>query len=222
MLTPMSFDEVVDRHGPWAALGMSCKLQDQKTTCDRMTLMDFTGKTVIAPKYRRFEFAGGGTFGLWPEEHICRRPGLVQGGTITVVDDAGRMGLVDTQGRLLIPVEYDEVCSPQDGVARVIQRDPSDPDRSFGAWGLVRIDGRVLLPARYGYISSFRSGVARINEGGHCMLLSMMRCRGGRWGLVKPTGEFLATPRFDWIGPFVGKSARTLVRPRFGLLRVTD
>ncbi len=223
MLTPMAYDAVFERHGPWTAVGVSCLFRDQQTTCERMALVDFTGKTVIAPKYRRFDFEGGDTFvGQDPEVYVCRRPGLVQGGTIAVVDDAGRMGLVDTRGKILIPAEYDKVCTPQDGVARVMRRDPSDPDRSFGAWGLVGLDGRILLPANYGYISSFRDGVARINEGGHCMPLSWLRCRGGRWGLVKPTGEFLATPRFDWIEPFVGRTARTLVRPRFGLLRVTD
>ncbi|PKN27975.1 MAG: hypothetical protein CVU65_00535 [Deltaproteobacteria bacterium HGW-Deltaproteobacteria-22] len=220
MLIPPSFDALFAIFGPWAAVGVSCRITNQDPVCDRMSLLDFTGRTVIAPKYRRFKF-GNRSFEEYPQQDSdCRRPGLFDAGTLAVVDDAGKIGLVDLQGRILVPVQYDQVCTPQEGAARVMRMDPSDPDRAFGTWGLVQVGGKTLLPLNYGFISRFREGVARINEGGHCMRISMMRCRGGKWGLVNPSGEFIAKPRFDWIEPFVNQTAKTLVRPRFGLLRV--
>jgi len=218
-LHPIAFEAVLDVTGPWTTVGNECMLdRNARTTCRRQGVVDLTGKVVVPIKYRHVETEDSWVYS--PAD--CHRKGAVDSGAVVVSDEAGKRGLVDLSGQVVVPLQYDNVCPPQHGVARVMVTDGRSPNRLHGAWGLVALGGRQVLPTEYGYISDFRGKVARLNEGGYCMRSWSwsLRCRGGRWGLVRPDGTTVVEPQFDWIAPFENGRAKTKQRPRFGLLRV--
>ncbi|MBU1411641.1 WG repeat-containing protein [Myxococcota bacterium] len=217
MLHPYAFEAILDVTGPWTTVGNACVPDPNgEMKCTRQGVVDLLGKLVVPVVYRQVITHDA------PDDYpaSCRRQGAVDAGTVVVSNDAGKTGLVDLTGRQVVPLEYDLVCPPQHGVARVMVEDDRSPNRLYGAWGLVALGGRQVLPVEYGYISDFRDGVARFNEGGYCLRTWGLRCRGGRWGLMRPDGSRVVEPRFDWISPLRDGRARTEQRPRFGLLRV--
>jgi hypothetical protein len=218
-LHPHAFEAVLDQTGPWATVGIGCVIGKYgRTQCRQQGVVDLTGKVVVPVKYRNVETEDSRDM----DPASCHRKGAVEAGTVVVSDDSGKRGLVDLSGQVVVPLQYDHVCPPQHGVARVSVTDDRSPNRLYGAWGLVALGGRLVLPTEYGYISDFRGKVARINQDGYCTRSWSwsLRCRGGRWGLVRPDGTFVLAPQFDWIAPFENGRARTEQRPRFGLLRV--
>jgi len=67
-------------------------------------------------------------------------------------------GLIDTQGNLVLPMEYAYLCNAEDGVIRAARYDYSvGSDHSYG---LIDVRGNVLHDFTLGYIEPFQNGVA--------------------------------------------------------------
>ena len=75
----------------------------------------------------------------------------------------GKEGIIDKQGRWILPADYDRVYPSADGIFVA---------RSGSAYTFVDSTNTPVLEATYTYARPFRSGRAIIKKGNHCYLLS--------------------------------------------------
>jgi len=220
MLIPFEFEALLDVTGPYAVVGAQCQLNGLRQECRQQGVVDFLGNRVAPLADQSIGVQTQLDRCPVPFDR-CRRPGAVDRGTILVSRGRSRVGLLDTQGRILVPLEYDLVCTPEGENIRVMKtgqgsvRDPRD------AWGILDARGKPALPLAYGYISAWRRGVARVNEAGFCSAGYSLSCTGGRWGLLSSDRKFILQPKYDWISAFHKGRARAEIRPRYGLIRVS-
>lgn len=65
-------------------------------------------------------------------------------------------GVLDADGRVLIPVEYEQIAIIQNDVVRA---------RQSGKWGLLDLRGKQLTPFQYDWIDTFQGGYAIVKAG---------------------------------------------------------
>ncbi|MBR6869603.1 MAG: WG repeat-containing protein [Bacteroidales bacterium] len=65
-------------------------------------------------------------------------------------------GVLDADGRVLIPVEYEQIAIIQNDVVRA---------RQSGKWGLLDLCGKQLTPFQYDWIDTFQGGYAIVKAG---------------------------------------------------------
>ncbi len=132
-------------------------------------------------------------------------------GRAEVETETGK-GLIDRQGRYVLPPEYEEVSWDEyHGVAVVMRygkwslknRDGKPVGREHfdylgdfsegldvamrdGKWGFVNLSGQVVVPLKYDDASSFSDGAARVSENGREFTID----RSGRQTDSKGSGDF--------------------------------
>jgi len=220
MILPFEFEALLDVTGPYAVVGAQCRLNGLRQECRQQGVVDFLGNRV-APLADQ-------SIGVRTRLDVCpvpfdrcRRPGAVDRGTLLVSRGRSKVGLLDTQGRVRVALEYDLVCTPEGDNIRVMKTGLGTPDGPRDGWGILDARGVLRLPLTYGYISAWRRGVARINDGGFCSAGYAFTCLGGRWGLLGSDRHFILRPKFDWISAFRQGQARAINRPKYGLVRVS-
>lgn len=141
----------------------------------------------------------------------------------------GKRGLIDREGRLVVPIQYDGVNDVHNGLA-VVYRTEARGDstgRKRYKWGAVNEKGEVVIPLKYGNLGTeFREGKTRFNNGhlfgylsseGEVVIQPQYRFarnfRGDRapvltfqengdglkWGLINEKGELIVPAVFDYI-----------------------
>ncbi|MBU1244939.1 WG repeat-containing protein [Myxococcota bacterium] len=220
MIIPFEFEALLDVTGPYAVVGAQCRLKGLRQKCQQHGVVDFLGNRVVP--------LADQSIGVRTQLDVCpvpfdrcRRPGAVDRGTILVSRGPSKVGFLDTQGRIRVPLEYDLVCTPEGDNIRVMKTGVGKPDDPKDGWGILDARGVQALPLAYGYISAWRRGVARISEGGFCSAGYEFTCKGGRWGLLGSDRKFILPPKFDWISSFRQGKARAVNRPKYGLVRVS-
>jgi len=220
MLIPFEFEALLDVTGPYAVVGAQCQLNGLRQKCRQQGVVDFMGNRVTP--------LADQSIGVQTQLDVCpvpfdrcRRPGAVDRGTILVSRGRSRVGLMDVQGRVLVPLEYDLVCTPEGNNIRVMKTGQGSVGDPKDAWGILDARGKPALPLAYGYISAWRRGVARVNEAGFCSAGYSFSCKGGRWGLLGSDRKFILRPKYDWISAFHKGRARAEIRPKYGLIRVS-
>ena len=73
----------------------------------------------------------------------------------------GKWGFVNTQGKEVIPLMYDNVDFFSEGLSRV-----SLGDDETGKWGFVNTQGKEVIPLKYDYAWSFHEGLAIVKLSG--------------------------------------------------------
>lgn len=90
---------------------------------------------------------------------------------LLIVSSEGRRGIVNPEGRLILPVEFDNIRFFSDGVAWVQQ---------YGKWGLVDAKGNRLIAPKFDDVNDFEHGSAmakfnnewlRINKKGELIVI---------------------------------------------------
>jgi WG containing repeat len=192
---------------------------------------DGTGAVFLPPKYQaatpffggaghvveggKYDENGYGEGGVW---HLVDRKGAFRGegfaqidalhdGLSRMVNAAGRMGLVDARGKVVLPAQYTYVDPVRHGVARIATGGEKAPDPEHGKWGLADAQGKILVEPRYDLFFPFFAGVARINVGGK---IRDYAPEGGKWGLVDERGRLLTEVGFDLIGIFDDEGTATV------------
>ncbi|WP_234408307.1 WG repeat-containing protein [Marinilabilia salmonicolor] len=80
------------------------------------------------------------------------QPGLYR------VMDEGQIGVVDKNGRIVVPCRFDQVWTPnKDNYIRVLQNMKT---------GLYHLDKGIILPAEYDQIWDFEDGLAKVMKTG--------------------------------------------------------
>jgi WG containing repeat len=105
----------------------------------------------------------------------------------TVVSKGGKTGIVDFEGKVLLPFNYDELYDQlRNGLIPVANKDATGKKRV----GLVDSIGQVLLPVEYEQIEQFYN----------CELMKVKK--EGKWGIVDMKGKLLSDIQFndisDW------------------------
>lgn len=90
-------------------------------------------------------------------------------------DSPLQWGLIDRNGRWVIPAQYQAMGDMAQGLVRVMDN---------GKWGYMNAQGRWVIPAQYEMAYDFSEGYARVFQDGH-------------WGLVTQRGDWALHPEYD-------------------------
>jgi hypothetical protein len=95
-------------------------------------------------------------------------------GLARVIKD-GKIGLIDTTGKEIVPCEYDRVDEFLKEFACV---------KKYGKWGFIDKKGKAVIPCKYDDVDNFSKGLARVKK-------------NGKYGLVDKTGKEVLPCKFD-------------------------
>ena len=89
-------------------------------------------------------------------------------GDFTVYFQAGKFGYIDTKGKIVIEMRFDDFRSYSNGRAAVsrLLADPLKPKKQQRVYGFVVKDGGVAVPVSYSYVDDFSEGLAAVNRSG--------------------------------------------------------
>jgi len=98
---------------------------------------------------------------------------------IFAVKKGGKWGYIDGYGKVIIPLEYEEVRNFSEGLAAV---------RKDGKWGYINPKNEIVIPIEFTNIgvSSFKNGVAKYYTDSNI-------------GLINMKGEIIAEPKYNII-----------------------
>lgn len=143
----------------------------------------------------------------------------------------GNWGVIDNQGKVVIPYQWkivDEFC---EGFARV--------QTLNGSWNYIDMSARLISPyswieasrfcegfacvrsrTKQGYIDASGEIVIKFNEGQITSFTEGLArvCRDGKWGYIDTKGEIVVPCIWDTAGPFVNGIARVIVGNQYGYI----
>jgi len=92
-----------------------------------------------------------------------------------------QLGLINREGNIVLPLEYDSISSFSEGLATVGKRNVNitNGDDIQYSFGVVDIYGNFVIPLEYGWIGQFNDGVAIARRGDW----------NGYWGLIDRKGN---------------------------------
>ncbi len=165
----------IDRDGKWVV------------TPDLFSAGSFKGGLAIATHQR----SASNGLKIWTE-YIDRHGGSVKevptyrikNESLFKVHAGGKAGFTTDDGKLVVPVAYDDVRDFSEGLAAVRVKD---------TWGFINTNGDVVVSPKFVAVRDFHDGMAAVREGG---LLGM------HWGYVDRSGKLVLQPQFDFAGNF--------------------
>ena len=111
----------------------------------------------------------------------------------------GKWGMINTEGKVVIPLKYDCVDYFSEGLAYV---------KLNGKYGFVDTTGKVVIPLKYDSVGKFDEGLASV-------------FLNGKRGFVDKTGKEVVPPKYDFIYDFVEGLAKVRLYDKFGFIDVT-
>ena len=135
-------------------------------------------------------------------------------------------GIIDKNGREIVPPKYDGVSDFSEGLAAVSRRDKlSKPDENNYMHiesylnGFVDTTGKVVVPLKYNYVRDFKGGLAKVgnydggkNENGE---------RTGKFGFIDKTGKEIVPLIYDEVMDFDDGLARVKKDGKYGFVDQT-
>lgn len=135
-------------------------------------------------------------------------------------------GIIDKNGREIVPPKYDGVSDFSEGLAAVSRRDKlSQPDENNYIHiesylkGFVDTTGKVVVPLKYNYVRDFKGGLAKVgnydggkNENGE---------RTGKFGFIDKTGKEIVPLIYDEVEDFDNGLARVKKDGKYGFVDKT-
>ena len=159
------------------------------------------------------------------EHYQEMKPGLYR------VIDNGKTGVVNQEGKVIVPFRYDQVWTPtKDQFIRVLKNMKT---------GLYHLDKGLILPAEYDQIWNFENGLAKImqdgkfgfinSEGQMTVPCEYQHVKGpdngrirviqnGRTGYLTSKGEIIIPPIYQHIGTFENGKARVIRDGKTGII----
>ncbi|MGB0983355.1 MAG: WG repeat-containing protein [Saprospiraceae bacterium] len=107
-----------------------------------------------------------------------------------------RYGLIDTLGKAIISVTYDNVGEEREGLI---------PVEKNGRWGYTDLDGKLVIPCQYERANSFYNGVAAVKK-------------NRKWGFINSSNKVMIDFKFKAIGNFNGDLAWFKEKYKYGYL----
>jgi len=93
------------------------------------------------------------------------------------VERNGKWGIIDMEGKMLIPVIYDQIDNFSEGYAKVTLN---------GKNGYVSTDAKIILPIEFEQAGNFKNGKAEVKK-------------NGKWGIINHKGEEIIPIKYDQI-----------------------
>lgn len=114
----------------------------------------------------------------------------------------GKYGFIDTSGKEVIPLKYDEVRNFSDGVAVV---------RQGNNWSIIDTTGKKLvsLGSKYSYVSGFSDGLACVRKGNAPVW---------RYGFIDKTGKEVIPVQYETGSEFHEGLAAIMVDGKYGYI----
>lgn len=101
-----------------------------------------------------------------------------------------KVGFVDTTGKLITPIEYDNTQEFSEGLGAVMKFEYLEDGTILDRWGFMDRNGNVVIDLQYLDCGSFSEGLAAIKtEDG--------------WGYIDQSGRIVIEPQYKWAGFFV-------------------
>jgi hypothetical protein len=100
-------------------------------------------------------------------------------GDFSIVSRAGKKGVVSKDGKVIIPIAYDEI--------RYDERNEIFFIAKGNKWGLANKKGKILVPLKYDYITTFCKGLIAVKY-------------NDKFGLMDKTGRIIVPPKYDILG----------------------
>lgn len=116
--------------------------------------------------------------------------------TLFPIREDGKVGYIDSTGRVVIEPRFDTDLPFSEGLAAV---------RVDRAWGYIDTTGTMLIAPQFDLASHFSGGRAAVEA-------------GGKWGFVDRTGTWVVQPTFDHAFPFSEGLAKVTVGNKAGFL----
>jgi hypothetical protein len=118
-----------------------------------------------------------------PAEYDCAGPFY---GDRALVKKNGKYGFIDPDGKVVIPVMWNEINKAWESDPWVVKKDDK--------WGYINRDGVVIIPLQFDDASLFCENRARVKK-------------GNKWGYINSNGDLIIEPIFDDARPFrcIGK-----------------
>lgn len=101
----------------------------------------------------------------------------------------GKAGYIDTQGKIKIPLQYDDAETFSEGLAAVKQGD---------RWGYINADGEMVIQPTFSMPSSFHDGRASFRE-------------SDKFGFIDTTGAVIIPAEYDFVESFSDQMAKVIM-----------
>ncbi|MFZ8846900.1 MAG: WG repeat-containing protein, partial [Candidatus Hydrothermia bacterium] len=100
-------------------------------------------------------------------------------GDFSIVSRAGKKGVVSKDGKVIIPIAYDEI--------RYDNRNEIFLIAKGNKWGLANKKGKIFVPLKYDYLTTFCKGLIAVKY-------------KEKFGLMDKTGRIIVPPKYDILG----------------------
>ena len=114
-----------------------------------------------------------------------------------VVNDSGKMGLINEKGAEIVPVGiYDEISYyhyGHDDYYGVFYSEGMIAVSVDGKWGFLDEAGREIIPCKYDYVDNFSKGLAKVRIGDE---------ETGKWGFIDINGKEIIPCKYDAVTNF--------------------
>ncbi|MFM9840552.1 MAG: WG repeat-containing protein [Cyclobacteriaceae bacterium] len=117
---------------------------------------------------------------------------------LTIIQTGGKSGLIDSNQKIVLPVEFDQLGGAQQGKF-IAERN--------GKWGMIKTDSEILIPFEYDSIHFQRNEIQ-----------TFIKYKG--WQLLDSTGNVKSKKFYDFIGEFDGVSYKVRTKGYWGLMNL--
>ena len=133
--------------------------------------------------------------------NIYRYVGVFTDGYCKVFLDDGQCGLIDRDGREVVPCTYDDVNYPSEGRIVVIKN---------GYRGYTDLDGNVVIPPQFLMAGPFGEGSAPVKV--------LIDSTHSGFSFIDPLGNVLFPPVYENVQPFTYGLAEVMLNQRWGIM----
>jgi|GEM_PF-5249508 len=120
------------------------------------------------------------------------------------VSKNGKWGVLSTEGKLILPVEYDAVYAEEwtgkkylSAVQGATSTGGLDNEPMGGRQGIYDLSGKLIIPFSYFHVMPLKNGLFLVNDGGNSRFQM-----SGIWGLMDSTAKFIFPLQYPYIGVF--------------------
>lgn len=123
------------------------------------------------------------------------------------VDDEGsdKYGLIDTSGKLLLPITYDEIGSDALEGLDLENKNEIFVIRSGDKYGYANIKGKVVIAPTYDDADSFSEGYAAV-------------CNNDKYGFINEKGKLVISCQYDSAFDFIEDRSIVTVGDKYGVI----
>ena len=173
------------------------EIKDQQFKTDQS--FDYEDLKFLDEKFMEYQL--GGLYGLYsyPDKKTITQPefeGLSKfNQTLFLVTKNKKKGIIDRNGKTIIPCDYDEIIKDTLNFIKVMARKYNGLTDEKGNkiigdyWGIYNLNGRVIIPAIYDQVGNFTENLFAVKK-------------EENWGFVNMNGELVIQFFYKKVGEF--------------------